>query len=118
VKRLGVFVGGVILGVGIAFLVGWVLFPIVRYDETPTSMRRDYRDEYVRLTALAYQVDGDLLLAENRLRGLNTESPTEPLVSLAVRWIEEKRSKSLITPLVILARDLGISTPVMEPYLD
>jgi hypothetical protein len=118
VKRLGVFAGGIILGVGIAFLIGWVLFPIVRYDESPTSMRRDYRDEYVRLTALAYQADGDLSLAENRLQGLNNESPAEPLVSLAVRWIEENRSKSLILPLAILARDLGVNTPAMEPYLD
>ena len=117
-KRLGVFIGGVILGIGLAFLIGWVLFPIVRYDESPASMRRDYRDEYIRLTALAYQTDGDLALAENRLRGLDAESPTEPLIELTMRWIMEKRSKTLITPLVILTRDLGVDTPIMKPYLD
>ena len=117
-KRLGVFIGGVILGLGIAFLIGWVLFPIVRYDESPASMRRDYRDEYIRLTALTYQTDGDLRLAENRLRGLDAVSPTEPLVELTVRWIEEGRSKALITPLAFLAHDLGVNTPAMKPYLD
>ena len=117
-KRLGVFIGGVILGIGLAFLIGWVLFPIVRYDESPASMRRDYRDEYIRLTALAYQTDGDLALAENRLRGLDLESPAEPLIELTMRWIMEKRSKALITPLVILTRDLGADTPVMKLYLD
>jgi hypothetical protein len=80
VKRLGVFLGGVVIGVALAFLIGWVLFPIVRYDESPASMRKDYRDEYIRLTALAYQTDGDLPLAESRLRAVDESSPTGALV--------------------------------------
>ncbi len=117
-KRLGVFIGGVILGVGIAFLIGWVLFPIVRYDESPASMRSDYRDEYIRLVALTYQTEENLLLAENRLRGLDAASPAEPLIELTGRWIEEGRSKALIAPLALLARDLGANAPVLKPYLD
>jgi len=117
-KRLGVFLGGVVLGVGLAFLIGWVLFPIMRNDETPASMRRDYRDEYIRLTALAYQTDGDLALAEKRLRSLEAASPTQPLVELTTRWVDEERSKILIAPLVLLARDLDAITPAMMPYLD
>jgi hypothetical protein len=118
VKRLGVFIGGVIIGVGLAFLIGWVLFPIVRYDESPATMRRDYRDEYIRLTALAYQADGNLQLAEERLRGLDATSAAEPLVELITRWIGEERSKALIAPLVQLARNMDAFTPYMAPYLD
>jgi hypothetical protein len=118
VKRLGVFIGGVVLGVGIAFLIGWILFPVVRYDESPASMRRDYQDEYIRLTALAYQTEGDLRTAESRLRALNNVYPSEPLIELTLRWINEGRSKSLIKPLALLARDLGTDIPGMNPYLD
>jgi len=117
-KRLGVFLGGVVLGVGLALLIGWVLFPIVRYDESPASMRRDYRDEYIRLTALAYQFDGDATIAEKRLRALEAASPTEPLVELTTRWIDEGRSKVLVAPLALLARDLDAYTSAMAPYLD
>jgi hypothetical protein len=117
-KRLGVFLGGVVVGVGLAFLIGWVLFPIVRYDETPASMRGDYRDEYIRLTALAYQIDGDVVQAEKRLRALAAASPTQPLVELTTRWIDEGRSKVLIAPLALMAHDMGANTPSMTPYLD
>jgi hypothetical protein len=117
VKRLGVFVSGILLGVGLAFIIGWILFPIVRYDESPTSMRKDYRDEYIRLTALAYQADANLQTATDRLRGLDTESPTTPLVELTLRWINEGRSQTLIAPLAILAHDLQVDTPAMLPYL-
>ncbi len=117
-KRLGVFFGGVVLGAGLALLIGWVLFPIVRYDASPASMRRDYRDEHIRLTALAYQFDGDIKMAEKRLSALMAPSPTEPLLELITRWIDEGRSKALITPLAILARDLDAYTPAMAPYLD
>lgn len=117
-KRLGIFVGGVILGVGLALLVGWVLFPVVRYDESPASMRRDYRDEYIRLTALAYQNDVDLNLAETRLGSLTDDAPVQPLVDLTLRWIDEERSADLIAPLALLARDLNASTPEMAPFLD
>lgn len=117
-KRLAVFIGGVAIGIGLAFLIGWVLFPIVRYGESPASMRRDYQDEYVRLTALAYQIDGDLALAEKRLSALNGTSSTAPLTELITRWINEGRSQALISPLVRLARDFGVDTPPMTPYLD
>ncbi len=117
-KRFGVFIGGIVLGVGFAFLIGWVLFPIVRYDESPASMRRDYRDEYIRLTALAYQTDGDLAMAENRLRALGTANPSEPLVDLTTRWIKEERSKTLIMPLALLARDMDANISALDPYLD
>ena len=117
-KRLAVFIGGVAIGIGLAFLIGWVLFPIDRYDESPASMRMDYQDEYVRLTALAYQVDGDLALAERRLSALNGTSSTAPLIELITRWINEDRSHALISPLVRLARDFDADTPSMVPYLD
>ncbi|MDF1512199.1 MAG: hypothetical protein P1S60_00160 [Anaerolineae bacterium] len=117
-KRLGIFLGGIILGVGLALLVGWVLFPVIRYNDTPASMRKDYRDEYVRLTALAYQVDRNLALAEDRLQALSDGSPSEPLVALILQWIDEERSVALIAPLAALARDMGVDTAYMKPYLD
>jgi hypothetical protein len=118
VKRLGVFFGGIVLGVALALLIGWVLFPIVRYDESPASLRKDYRDEYIRLTALTYRTDGDLASAEKRLSALDSAAPVQPLVELTTRWINEERSQVLITPLVLLARDLNALTPAMAPYME
>lgn len=119
-KRLLALVLGVALGVGLAMLVGWVLFPLAEPEVTPASMRADYQDEYVRLIAVAYQADTDLMLAERRLRALHadptTEAYAEPLVAQIERWIAEDRSYDLIQPMVRLAQDLDVDTPPMAPY--
>ena len=117
-KRLGIFLGGIILGIGLALLIGWVLFPVIRYNDSPAAMRKDYRDEYIRLTALAYQSDGNLALAEERLAALSPVAPTEPLVALVQQWIDEGRSHALIAPLANLAHDMRADTPPMQPYLN
>jgi hypothetical protein len=117
-KRVLIFGGGLVLGVLLALLVGWVLVPMPRYDGGPETMRRDYQYEYVRLVAVSYDLNGDLDLARARLQQLNPESPASPLVALAERWIDDGRSADLIAPLARLARDLNAATPAMAPYLD
>lgn len=117
-KRAWVFGGGLVLGVLLALLVGWVLIPMPRYTGGPEIMRTDYQYEYIRLVAVSYAVNGDLDLARARLRALNEESPTAPLVALTERWIDDGRTVELIAPLAQLARDLDAATPAMAPYLD
>jgi hypothetical protein len=120
-KRLLIFLLGIALGLGLAMLVGWVLFPLSEQEVTPASMRADYREEYVRLVAVAYQADADLMLAERRLQALNGAGAegrfTAPLVAQIERWIAEDRSADLIEPMARLARDLGVDTPAMASYL-
>ena len=98
-KRLALFLLGVALGVGLALLIGWEWFPRVEYDAGPAALREDYQEEYIRLVALAYEVDHDSAAAIERLAELNPRAPTR------------------IVPLVALARDLGAETPAMAPYL-
>jgi hypothetical protein len=108
---------GLALGFGLALLIGWVLFPVEYYDTAPASLRADYKDDYLRIVALAYQVEGDLARARRRLAALNSETPTQPLIDLTERWIAEERAEWLILPLIHLARDMGATTPAMRPYL-
>ncbi len=116
-KRLAAFLVGISLGIGLAMLIGWVLFPLERQEITPASMRADYQAEYLRLTARAYEATGDLSQAERRLTALSGDSPAAPLVGLTERWIAEGRGHELISPLARLARDLEANTPAMAPYL-
>ena len=116
-KRLLWFLGGVALGVGLALLIGWELWPLTPANATPTALRRDYKDDYIRLVAVAYQADGDLRRAEQRLAALQTGDPYEPLVELTVYWIKQDKPDWLVQPLVHLAHDLGASHPAMQPYL-
>ena len=117
-KRVLVFGGGLIAGVLLALLIGWVLVPMPRYDGGPETLRTDYQAEYLRLVAVSYAANEDLDVARDRLRALNLASPTAPLVTLTERWIDEGRSADLIVPLANLARDLEAATPAMAPYLN
>jgi hypothetical protein len=58
-KQIVALFAGVGIGIGLALLVGWVWLPVDPYDTTPDVLRSDYKDEYVRLVSLAYQVEGD-----------------------------------------------------------
>lgn len=116
-KRLAFFLGGIVLGVGMAVLTGWVLFPLQQQDVSPDSMRDDYRVEYVHLVAVAYRAEGDLAVAEQRLRQLDGTPFTAPLVDLAEVWIDAGRARDLIAPLADLAWVFGVDTPAMAPYL-
>jgi len=116
-KRLAAFVLGIVAGIGLAMLIGWVLFPMQREEIRPASMRADYQVEYVRLVALAYSADGDLARAEQRLRALEGEPFTAPLVEVTERWIQEGRGAELIVPFVRLAHALRADSPAMAPYL-
>jgi hypothetical protein len=117
-KRLLAFLIGIAVGIGLAMLVGWVLFPMQREEILPSSMRADYQVEYLRLIAISYGADGDLALAEQRIKALGGDPVSSPLVEVTERWIEEGRSEELIVPFVRLARALGVDSPVMAPYVD
>ncbi len=80
-------------------------------------MRADYRTEYLRLVAVSYSADGDLALAQERLRALGGDPYTAPLVDVTTQWIHEGRNADLITPFARLARAIGVDTPEMAPYL-
>lgn len=116
-KRLAFFLGGIILGVGLAVLIGWVLLPLQEQDVSPDTMRADYHAEYVRLVAVAYRAEGDLVVAERRLRELDGTPFATPLVDLAELWIDAGRAPDLVVPLAELAQAFGVDTPAMAPYL-
>jgi len=112
-KRLLWFIVGIAIGIGLALIIGWELLPVQRADSSPAMLRRDYQEEYLRLIAVAYQVDGDLALAQQRL----AELPPDSLVSVTERWIVQGKSDAILLPLTQLARDLDVSTPIMQSYL-
>ncbi len=116
IKRVLAFFFGIALGIGLAMLIGWTLFPMDHEEITPASMRSDYQAEYVRLVATTYRADGNLSRAEARLRALQGIPYTSPLVELTERWIAEHRDADLILPLVELAQALDVATTAMAAY--
>ena len=107
-KRLTVFLLGVLIGVGLALYIGWDVYPLNQANAAPASLRRDYRTEYIRLVALTYSVDKDLPAARARLAELDPDAPGAPLQNLIRRWTQAGKPDALMQPLHFLAHDLGL----------
>ncbi len=71
------FLIAVALGAAAGLFYGWVVNPVEYVDIAPTSLRVDYKADFVLMVAEAYQVDHDTGLAVRRLSILGSSAPTE-----------------------------------------
>ena len=108
---------GIAVGGAIGVVIGWWLWPVTYTNTSPTALREDYRDEYVLMTATAYEVEGDRERARERLTLLDSEEPSAPVVGLARRLIERGGSEEDIARLARLAQALDATTPTLSSYL-
>lgn len=75
------------VGAAGGLLYGWLVNPVKYVDTSPSSLRIDFKSDYVLMVAESYRADGNLALAVQRLSGLE-EQPVES-VSQAVAFAEE-----------------------------
>jgi hypothetical protein len=73
-------VTGLIIGLAVGLIYGWILRPVEYVDTAPDSLREDYRTDYVLMVAEAYSGDGDLELAQIRLAALGPQPPVDIVV--------------------------------------
>ena len=73
--------------IGLAFGLGyaWLFQPIQYVDAAPNALAAEAKDRYRALIAMAFQADGNLGRARQRLALLNDSSPAEALASQAQR---------------------------------
>lgn len=107
---------GLLLGAGLGLYVGWVAWPIEFSDADPSFLNQRYRQDYTLMIAAAYEMDGDLAGARRRLGSVAAEDVDAWLLSLTVDQILNGGNEHEIRQLVALAGDLGLSSPLMEPY--
>jgi hypothetical protein len=108
---------GVIVGLALGFGIGWGLWPR-ESAPSPANLRWDYQENYIIMVATAYEVEGDLSLARERLASLDSQDPAAPVVKLGERLVAAGAEAEDITRLARLAWDLGVITPPLEPYLE
>lgn len=108
---------GLAVGLALGFGIGWGLWPR-ESAPSPAKLRWDYQENYVIMVATAYEVEGDLNLARERLAPLAPQTPAAPVVRLGERLVAAGADTEDITHLARLAWDLGAITPLLEPYLE
>jgi hypothetical protein len=109
---------GVAMGLVLALVIGWWLWPVQYTNTAPDVLRQDYHDDYIVMVATAYEVEGDLEQARTWLELLDPDEPTVPLVDLAERLVQANGSTEDITRLASLAQALGALTPTLVPYVE
>jgi hypothetical protein len=107
---------GLAIGIGLGLYVGWELLPTEFVDASPAYLADGYQQEYVRMIAAAYAVEGDLTAAQTRLSGLGTDGEAI-LTAVTLDTILQQQNETEIRQLVNLTAALGIYSPAMEPYL-
>ena len=107
---------GLIVGVGLGLYVGWVAWPTEFSDATPTLLEDTYRQDYALMIAVAYDQDGNLPLAQQRINSLGPNGE-QLLLDMAVEMILQAQDETEIRQVVRLASALDLYSPAMEPYL-
>jgi len=109
---------GATVGLALGFAIGWWLWPVEYTHTAPAVLRQDYRDDYVVMVATAYEVEGDLERARERLELLDSQEPAAPVVELAERLVAAGGNGEDITRLARLARAFGVTPSTLIPYLE
>jgi hypothetical protein len=107
---------GLILGIALGLLIGWVAWPAEFTNASPELLDDRYKQEYVLMIAAAYAQDNDLNAAQTRLTSLGAES-NEFMLSFLLDKILAQDNEAEIRQLTRLAAALGLYSPAMDPYL-
>lgn len=108
---------GAILGIAAGLLLGWAVWPIEFTEADPTVLEEGYQRDYTVMIATAYSFDEDLNAARQRLNTLGRADANAWLLSVTVDHILNRADENEIRYLVRLANDVGLYSPVMDPYL-
>lgn len=96
---------GFLAGIGIGLVYGWQISPVQYTDTDPSSLRAEYKEQYLALIASAYKADHDLDRARVRLARLKDPAVNAALASLAQRLAAQGKPEA--SDLALLAADLN-----------
>ncbi len=101
------------LGVAIGLLITWVFWPVQYSNADAADLRPSIKDEYIRMIGGAYQVDGDLAAARQRLSRLGLRDPIQSINNLAVRDQKRAPSDPSAAALTSLAESLAVRPAII-----
>lgn len=71
------FLVAILIGIGLGLIYGWLINPVQYVNTSPTTLRVDYKTDYVLMVAESYHKEGDLALVAYRLALLGDTPPIE-----------------------------------------
>jgi hypothetical protein len=100
-----------VIGVALGLLITWVIWPVEFKNADPADLRPALRDDYVRMISLAYEADGDIAIAQQRLGALHLANPAQTFNDLVEREIRDANDPATQDALIHLAEALKFKPP-------
>jgi hypothetical protein len=100
-----------VLGVTLGLVITWVIWPIEFTNAEPADLRPALRDDYVRMISLAYEADGDVANARQRLAALQLTNPAQTFNDLIEREIRSADDPATQDALIHLSQAFGFKPP-------
>jgi len=113
---------GVLLGISLGLVTGWLVWPVSYYDTDMYDLRADYQEDFVVMVGALQAMEQDAASALQLLTLLS--DPDAPrsvdaiVVEVAERYIARGADPTAIDYLVGLAQAVGRVTTPMQPYLN
>jgi hypothetical protein len=106
---------GLVIGLALGLLVSWVILPQSYTDTAPEILAQQYKDQYRVRIAEAYQANGNLERARERLQLLNDTNPVQMMIAQAQRLLAVGGAAGEAGALARLANDLQTPQPTAVP---
>ncbi len=103
------------LGIALGLLLAWVVLPVQFVNANPGDLRQSAKDDYVRMISAAYQVDGDLATARQRLQQLGVTNPSQAINNLIARTSATPSAAASLAPLSNLQLALNVKADSAAP---
>jgi len=107
ISAVGLFLLGLIVGLGGALYYAWVVSPIVYVDASPARFSEKYKAEYIFLVSESYAANGDWEQASARLAALGDEALPDRVNAQLESYLRTQRPPADIEHLAQLAQKLG-----------
>ena len=108
---------GLLGGVALGVLIGWVVWPVNYVDTDIVDLRAGYQDDYILMVGDAYFLDDDLAQAQRRLSYLADPNLGHRIVALIQSKMDGEEPPEKVRSLVTLAQGLRVDTLEMVGYV-
>jgi hypothetical protein len=108
---------GLLGGVALGVLIGWVVWPVNYVDTDIVDLRAGYQDDYILMVGDAYSLDDNLAEAQRRLSYLVDPNLDHRIVALIQSKMDGEEPPEKIRSLVTLAQGLRVDTLEMVEYV-
>lgn len=108
---------GLIIGVVIGLVFGWIILPVEAIDLAPDVLREDFKIEYRELISLAYLANGDIGRARSRLDLLGEGNQARTLEIQAQEAMGRFAQEHIARAIGLLAENLKISQDEIQTFI-